>query len=122
MRKMGGISSAQDVGSSLSYLHIVNIKINIHAWKAVAKGLIAESCVLKKLRINIVEFTREELSALAEGLSINQSIETLDLSYNDLKDSYGDILARIVSKQMQSRDEIKFKRDLRHVKDTSKSN
>lgn len=46
MRKMGGITGPNDVGSSLRYLHIVNIKVNIHAWKSIAKGLMAESCVL----------------------------------------------------------------------------
>lgn len=61
MRKMGGITSAKDIGSRLSYLHIVNIKVNIHGWKAVAKGLMADSCVLKKFKVNMVEFTREEI-------------------------------------------------------------
>jgi hypothetical protein len=63
-----------------------------------AKGLMSESCVLKKFKVNLVEFDRDGLTALAEGLSVNTSVNQIDLSYNNLKDAFGDILARIVSK------------------------
>ena len=98
MRKMKVGSGPNEIGSSLLHLHIVNIKVNVHAWKSMAKGLMSESCVLKKFKVNLVEFDRDGLTALAEGLSVNISVNQIDLSHNNLKDAFGDILARIVSK------------------------
>jgi hypothetical protein len=67
MRKMPGKSS-NDIGSMLSYLHIVSIKISVQAWATVSKGLAADSCVLKKLIINLCDFERASLSELSDGM------------------------------------------------------
>lgn len=45
----------------LSHLHIAGIKISVAAWATIGKGLAAESCVLKKLIVNLVEFDRPSL-------------------------------------------------------------
>ena len=56
----------------------------------------SSQCNLKTLRVNLVDFDREQLSTLLEGMKENESITHLDLSYNDLKDSYGDIFGRLI--------------------------
>ena len=59
----------------------------------------SSQCNLKTLRVNLVDFDREQLSTLLEGMKENESITHLDLSYNDLKDSYGDIFGRLILDQ-----------------------
>jgi hypothetical protein len=59
----------------------------------------SSQCNLKTLRVNLVDFDREQLSTLLEGMKDNESITHLDLSYNDLKDSYGDIFGRLILDQ-----------------------
>ena len=44
----------------------------------------------------------------------------MDLSYNSIKDAHADLIGRIISKQTQIRDEIKFKKELRHLKSSVK--
>ena len=86
-----------DCGSTLTHVHLMNIKVNMYGWQAFSKGLISHSCVIESLKINLVEFDRECLNTLAEGIKHNQSIISLDLSYNNIKDNLGDIFAKIVS-------------------------
>ena len=40
---------------------------------------------------------RDGLQLISEAMKINQSIRCLDLSYNNISDSNGDILAKLVS-------------------------
>ena len=97
MRKIQNPENLDDFGSMLSYVHIMNIKINKEGWKQFSRGLTSSSCQLKTLRVHLVEFDRENLQTLAEGIKVNNSITCLDLSYNNLKDSYGDIFSRIIT-------------------------
>lgn len=91
----------------------MNVRVSTLGWHALAKGLEAPSCIVEQLKINLVEFDRETLTTLSEGIKKNQSIQVLDLSYNNLRDSYGDIFARIISAQTQNRDQVKWKKQLR---------
>lgn len=97
MRKQPSLTNPSDFGSMLNMVHIMNIKISKPGWEQFAKGLIAPSCVLKTLKVSLVEFDREMLTALGEGMKQNQSVTQLDLSYCNLKDSYGDIFGRIIT-------------------------
>lgn len=99
MRLLPLPQSEFDCGTNLSYLHIMNIRVSTLGWAALSKGLEVHSCALTKLTVNLVEFDRESLGTLADGIKKNSSIQVLDLSYNNLKDSYGDIFARIISSQ-----------------------
>ena len=110
----------KEIGSMLSHLHIAAIKISVHAWAAISKGLSAESCVLKKFIVNLCDFDRASLNEISDGMCENMSVKVLDLSYNNIKDAHGDLLGRIISKQTQKRDEIKFKKELRHLKSSVK--
>lgn len=96
MRKM---AEQKDVGSMLSHLHIAAIKISVHSWAAISKGLSADSCVLKKFIVNLCEFDRASLNEISDGMCQNMSVKVLDLSYNNIKDAHGDLLGRIISKQ-----------------------
>jgi len=91
-------------------LSIYNIKVSTPAWAAVAKGLAAPSCALEKLQVNLVDFDREGLNALASGIKENTSMKVLNLAYNNLKDSYGDIFGRIIVEQGQNRDQLQWKK------------
>ena len=59
MRQQPILLSPMDCGSTLTHVHIMNIKVNTYGWAAFAKGLASSSCVLETLRINLVEFDRE---------------------------------------------------------------
>lgn len=90
-------NSETSCGSNLRYIHIMNIRINSIGWAAFARGLESPGSVLETLKVNLVEFDRESLSKLADGIKKNFSISCLDLSYNYIRDSYGDIIAQMVS-------------------------
>lgn len=115
MRKPPVPMSETDCGSNLRLIHIMNIRINSIGWQSFAKGIESPHCVLDKLVINLVEFDRDSLSTLTDGVRKNLSISTLDLSYNNLKDAYGDIIAKVISAQTQSRDHVKWKKGLRII-------
>lgn len=83
-------------GSLLKYIHIANISLSINSWKSIQRGLVKTKS-LDTLRINLVEVNREALLCLSEGMKQNTSVIRLDLGYNNIKDSDGDVLARIVS-------------------------
>jgi hypothetical protein len=71
MKQSPVLLSLTECGSTLTYLHIMNIRVSTLGWNALSKGLASGSCALDKLRINLVEFDREQLSALAEGIRMN---------------------------------------------------
>ena len=119
MRHQAGVPTNTDFGSMLLNLNIYNIKVSTPGWAAVAKGLAAPSCALEKMLVNLVDFDREGLNALASGLKENTSIKVLNLAYNNLKDSYGDIFGRIIVEQGQNRDQLQWKKDLRLAPETA---
>lgn len=82
----------------LKYVHILNMTISAYGWQSLAKGL-AASQSLETLKINLCEIDRDGLSNFADGMKSNQSILYLDFSFNNIKDSCGDILARMIADQ-----------------------
>jgi hypothetical protein len=59
-----------DITSQLSYIHILNLKISIYGWRALARGLaIAKN--LDCLKINLCDLDRDAIAALADGLKSN---------------------------------------------------
>lgn len=46
-------------------------------------------------------------------MKTNSSIQVINLAYNNIKDSDGDLIAKMVSYQTQNRDQLKWKGDLR---------
>jgi hypothetical protein len=61
-----------------------------------AEGL-AYSESIKRLSLNQMVLSYEGLDKLAEAVRINTVIERIDLSCNDMDDSYGSIVAKFIS-------------------------
>ena len=93
---------------------VVDLKLSQPSWTALAAGL-QEARTLEELKLNMVHMDRQALTAIADAMKVNSSVTKLDLSYNDISDSNGDILARIISNQTQNRDNLKWKNDLRRL-------
>ena len=84
------------------------------AWKKLSAG-IAKSTTLEKLKFNRMNFERNHhhLEFLIEAINKSQSIESIDLSCNELSDKYGSLVAGFVQSQIEMRDEYKWKSCLR---------
>lgn len=80
----------------LRTIHVVGLRFNAYAWNSLQSGL-AYTNVLSTLRFNMVNVDRHAIVCLADALKVNSSVRILDLSYNDIKDADGDMLAKIVS-------------------------
>ena len=101
-----------DPSSLLTHLHIMSMTISTYGWDSLGKG-IAVTKSLQNLTINLCEVNRDALKALSKGMKTNSSIQVINLAYNNIKDSDGDLIAKIVSYQTQNRDQLKWKGDLR---------
>ena len=100
--------------SSLRKIHFINMRLSISSWQKLASG-IRSSKALQKLRFNRMNFERnhEQLEILIEAINKCQSIESIDLSCNELSDRYGSLIAGFVQAQIEMRDEYKWKSVLR---------
>ena len=87
----------------LQSIKLVGLTLNIHAWTHLKRG-IEETRILKSLSLNMIELDRERLQFLVEAMKQNLSIATLDLSFNDIKDKDGDLIAKIIHNQTSVRD------------------
>lgn len=103
-----------DRAGKLKSLTIIDIKLSQPSWTVLANGL-RESRTLEALKLNMLHIDRQALTVISDAMKINSSVTKLDLSYNDISDSNGDVLARIISNQTQNRDNLKWKNDLRRL-------
>jgi hypothetical protein len=87
-----------DPSSLLNHVHIMSITLNTYGWEALGKG-IGVSKSLKTLIINLCEVNRDALMAISKGMKTNASIQILNLAFNNIKDSDGDLIGKIVSYQ-----------------------
>ena len=71
--------------------------------------------MLKKLKLNRINFEKDctQLEILVDAVSRNQSIESIDLSCNDLSDRYGNIVSQFVQSQIELREEQQWRESLR---------
>ena len=83
--------------TSLNKIHLINLSVSLRSWSKLAKG-IENSKILKKLRLNRINFERDEkqLEILVDAIQNNYSIESIDLSCNGLSDIYGSLVAKFV--------------------------
>lgn len=96
----------------LKTLHLIGMRFSKEAFSALGEG-IAQAKSLKRLIINQTNIGTYGLSELAAGFSHCSSVEYLDLQCNDLNDSHGQTLAKIISVQFEMRDNLKWKLGLR---------
>jgi Ran GTPase-activating protein (RanGAP) involved in mRNA processing and transport len=75
---------------------LVGLKLSREAFAVLGVG-ITKARALKKLIINQTNIASYGLQELANGFAISSSIEYLDLQQNDLNDSHGWTLSKIIS-------------------------
>lgn len=67
---------------------LVDISISDESFNILGIG-IGCSRSIKRLKLNRIRFSHEGMQFLVDGVSTCKSLETIDLSCNDLKDEYG---------------------------------
>jgi hypothetical protein len=72
------------------------MKFSKEAFSILGKG-IANAKALKRLYINQTNIATYGLQEMANGFAISSSIQYLDLQQNDLNDSHGWTLAKVIS-------------------------
>ncbi|TNV84927.1 hypothetical protein FGO68_gene10736 [Halteria grandinella] len=97
---------------NLKQIHIIGMKFSREAFTIFGEG-IAKAKSLKKLIFNQTNIGQYGLAELALGFSQCSSVEYLDLQCNNLNDSHGYTLAKIISTQFEMRDNLKWKLGLR---------
>lgn len=97
---------------NLKQIHIIGLKFSREAFTVFGEG-IAKAKSLKKLIFNQTNIGQYGLAELALGFSQCSSVEYLDLQCNNLNDSHGYTLAKIISTQFEMRDNLKWKLGLR---------
>jgi len=85
-----------DASAKLRSLHVLDIKLNNQSWTLLADG-VKHTRALETLKLNMVNVDRDNLQKLADAMKTNASISVLDLSFNDMSDANGDVLAKIIS-------------------------
>lgn len=84
--------------SKLTHIHLAGLKLNDYCWDTLRKG-IKKTRVLRTLIVNMTTIDRNHLKMLADAMRHNLSVDTIDLSYNEIKDCDGDLLAKIIWNQ-----------------------
>ena len=100
-------------------LHLVKVKPGSEGWLCLSKGL-AKTQTLKILQLNNIELGQTALEALCEGIKLNTSIKTLDLSYCALSDKLAPQVARMLREQGELKDQQLWQVSLREQKVTGK--
>ena len=72
--------------SALQLFHLVNLKLGRDAWSNIARG-IGKSKSLRELRLNKCNLSCTALELLLGGVGKSDTLETIDLSHNDMEDS-----------------------------------
>ncbi len=111
-----GISNHIRLSLNLISFSITNLILNDEIVSLLTKSL-SENISIQGLAINNCKITDQKAFELIIGsLLIHPSILYIDLSYNNLKDKYGKILGRIISRHNQRRDQILWENNLRNEK------
>ena len=113
-----GISKNLKISLNLITFNLTNLKITKEMSEVLSPGLINNKS-LKALSINNCTISIESYDILLKGLLTHETLSYLDLSYNNLNDKYSDMIARIISRQTQRRDQVIWAFGLRNEKPTS---
>ena len=99
--------------TALQVFHLVNLKLGREAWSNISRG-IGKSKSLRALRFNKCNLSQIALELLLGGLGKNESLESLDLSHNDMEDSTcGTAVVKLLQAQSEHRDNIVWSLGLR---------
>ena len=111
-----GISNHINLSLNLISFSITNLILNEELVSLLSKGL-SENISIQGLAINNCKITDQKSFELIIGsLLTHPSILYIDLSYNNLKDKYGKILGRLITRQSQRRDQVIWAYGLRNEK------
>mmetsp|Transcript_17149 Transcript_17149/g.17050 ORF Transcript_17149/g.17050 Transcript_17149/m.17050 type:complete len:97 (-) Transcript_17149:1043-1333(-) len=84
-------------------IKLIGLKIGKEGWNFLAEGLDGQSPIIN-LQINFCKLKDEDLSILIPPLMKSQTIKNLDLSSNELEESCGYEIGRIINMQRERRD------------------
>ena len=98
-----GIGKHLSLSRTIENITISEIKIDQKLAQSLSNGLNANNSI-KKLNVNKCEISLEDYETLFKSLFNHEKIEYLNLSNNNFGDNYGNIIARIISRQTYRRD------------------
>ena len=113
-----GISKNLKISLNLISFSLTNLKITVEIAEELSPGLI-ENKSLKALLINNCTISIEAYDLLLKGLLTHENLSYLDLANNNFNDKYSDMIARIIARQTQRRDQVVWAFGLRNEKPTS---
>jgi hypothetical protein len=108
-----GIAKNLCLSENVQMFKIQNMKLRTELVEFLSEGIMNNKS-LKSLIVNNCNLTNEAYEILIKGLLTHESIEFLDLSYNKLNDKCGNMIARIISRQTQRRDQVVWMYGLRN--------
>ena len=106
-----GVCENIEKQSILKEFALFGLPLSVKMWARLGSSLVASSIssiILKKCSISATEF-----EVLFQSIGSTQRLQLLDLSDNKLSDSCGYLLGRIISKQGERRDTVKWEGGLR---------
>lgn len=100
-----GIGKHLSINNNLESFSLLNFPIEQKLSQNLSSG-ICNNKSLKCLKINNCQMVIEAYEMLLKGLFNHEKIENLDLQKNGFGDKYGDMIARIISRQTDRRDQL----------------
>lgn len=112
---INGVSKHLCLTDTLIKFSIYNLDLNPEL-AVILSQAITDNKTLRCLIINRCNLDIKTYEILVKGLLTHEKIEYVDLSENNFGDKYGDMLARIISRQTQRRDQVIWAYGLRNEK------
>ena len=100
-----GIGKHLFQNEKLESFSLLNFQIDEKLAHNLSFGIINNKSI-KSFRVNNCQMNIEAYEILLKGLFSHPKIEKLDLQNNNLKDKYGNMIGRIISRQTDRRDEV----------------
>lgn len=110
-----GLSTQINLSLNILSISITDLYLSEDCSIILSKGL-SENNSIQRIAINNCNINLKPFEIIIGSLLNHTSISYIDLSYNNLKDKYGKILGRIISRQNQRRDQILWENNLRNEK------
>jgi hypothetical protein len=97
-------------------LHLIGIFTRIDGWKAISGG-VEDSRILKRLLLqNCNLYEKDYLAILFKSLTNSLSCEYIDFKYSNLDDRHTNTVKKLIKKQYESKEDMKWRLGLRNNK------
>mmetsp|Transcript_37040 Transcript_37040/g.35767 ORF Transcript_37040/g.35767 Transcript_37040/m.35767 type:complete len:96 (-) Transcript_37040:977-1264(-) len=93
---MEGVQKNLAFSSKLRILKLIDLHMSDESWILLAQEGLAKNSQLKELYLNQIKFNFVILEKLSEAVTKCYCLQRIDLSSNDLKDSYGPLVAKFI--------------------------